>query len=158
MRIDWQHIISTVWSPDGPGESLYIEMPATDDQLNSLTNWVCHPLPAELVDLYRTCNGFGKVGAHCKIRYLVSSDQVPDFAHGIRDFFRPTHPSIASAFLPVFDWSNGDGTGYLWDTEGSLIKGLWTFEHESYRRKRNQLWTEFMFSDFDSLLELIGQT
>jgi hypothetical protein len=127
--------------------------PIQIDEVLDLERWIGGSLPAELRDIYDQFNGFNCNSSGYDWEPLKPASRVPGFTLSQRASFG-AHPELAERLLFVFDWPNGDATGYLWDAEGFLMEGLWTFDHEAYEADASQQPEEFLFNDFENFDEL----
>ena len=105
--------------------------------------------PDEFIALYRVFDGIGiRNDDHGEevLWFFQPLAQLQEFVATTRGWFRETHPELAARFFPFLDWANGDGMGYLTDESGSVLPGLFTFEHECYEFDEEQEPDEFLVS------------
>ena len=123
---------------------IFFSPPCVDGEIKK---WECDQnikLNDEFIDLYKTCNGFGVFNNKIKEYMLIPLDSLSAFIKESRSTFQQTHPEIALRFYPFIDWGNGDVSGFLYSTNCSLLKNIYTFEHESYEHDSDQKWGEFI--------------
>ena len=85
---------------------------------------------------------------------FVPTSELPSFAASVRHWFERTHPEVAKAFFPFFDWYCGDAIGYLrWPgiKKGTLVE----FDHDYYEFKPGQPWREFLRPSHDSIMSFL---
>lgn len=128
------------------------------EELDQMAGRLGINLPDEFCDLYMATNGFGIAtdDEPDDIWWLFHPlDDLPNFIDSMRDWFADTHPDVASRFFPFIDFANGDSMGYLTETVGSILPGLFCFEHESYEHDEDQDVDEFLSSIPVTIEELL---
>jgi len=146
---DWAKILHDLHAvAHGDDELTLATQPgAGDDELDRLADRLGIALPEEFRDFYRTFNGYGVAPDNdpSDVCWLIQPlEKLPDFIDFTRSSFDGTHPDVAARFFPFIDWANGDGMGYLTETAGIVLPGLFCFEHESYEYDANQDPDEFI--------------
>ena len=120
--------------------------------------------PAEFVDFYGNHDGVGlRMQPQEEVIWnFVPSHEIGTFAHSVREWFSETHPEIARAFFPFFDWGCGDAVGYvrvdhlLKDVVDEILPGsLFEFDHENYRFDASQPWFEFLQPCYASIRDFL---
>jgi len=113
-------------------------------------------LPDELRSLYRNCNGFGFREKGRVYWFVPPINSLKDMLDDFKSKVSKMHPDLASSYLPVIDWGNGDYTGYLYDGNENAKSRLYTFYHEYYDYDSDQYYGEFMLMGHDSLQDLLN--
>ena len=111
----------------------------------------------ELVSIYRDCDGFGvlhEVGyVEC---FLPASSKLQGVIEKAALWFAETHEDIANRFLPIYDWNDGNFTGYLRGESGTLEdESVYTFYHDMYYHEEGQSWDEFIIYEESSFEKFI---
>ena len=146
---DWSIIIADQHSKAHPNDrcNLVAGPAATNQQLDELSESQGIALPQDFCELYLTHNGFGVADDDEPDKiwwFFRPTDQIADFANGMRSWFAKTHQKYADRFFPFIDFSNGDGIGYIVDESGLIMDGLSCFEHENYKFDEEQDVNEFI--------------
>lgn len=155
---DWYHDLFNhhrLDYADDP-DSLTLGHPATPEAIEAFEKSVGHTMPEEFHDLYQQFNGYGTAGEDDVDWFFLPLDLLPEHVAGIREWFRDTHPDIASRFVPFVDWGNGDASGYLFSESGEVEPGIYMFEHESCDFEKEQDWREFLFPVDENLRSFIN--
>lgn len=114
----------------------------------------------EFFDFYTRHDGVGMMQpGNEKVNWsFVPTSEVCIFVDSIRKWFTSTHPEIARAFFPFFDWGSGDAVGYfrlsdiLREDVDEIVPGtLFEFEHECYEFDPSQPWTDFLQPAYGSI-------
>lgn len=128
--------------------------PADADSITRLKN--IHPsFPADLIAVYQECNGFGVKEGDEVEWLLMPIEKLQDFVANCRSTWEETHPLMASKFVPVFDWGNGDVSGYL-PLEIAPANTIYTWDHELYEYDAAQDWREFLVETESSIEDLLS--
>lgn len=135
-------------------EDVHFGPPADADSMDRLNK--LHPsFPADLIAVYQECNGFGvKEGGEVEW-LLMPIENLQDFIARYRSTWEETHPLMASKFVPVFDWGNGDVSGYL-PLEIDATNAIYTWDHELYEYDAAQDWREFLVETESSVKDLLS--
>jgi hypothetical protein len=146
---DWMDIVrrNHEWAHARDGCRLVTQDGADPQAIIQLEDRLGIHFPDEFHELYATLNGFGVAsnGDSEHVWWLCTPlEEIPEFAEGIRKWFRGTHPDVAERFVAFIDWHNGDGEGYLFDEHGIALPGLYIFEHELYGFDEDQDIDEFL--------------
>lgn len=98
---DWIELLQRHHSATHPEDDFELKLgpPASDEQLQWLSNELEIKLPEEFCSLYACCDGVGIVSGTILWSFLPLR-QVPRFACDIRDWFQETHPLVARRFVP----------------------------------------------------------
>ena len=144
---DWKQVIREHYAVayDPTEFALSLHPPATLDQLEALERSLGFKFPDEWQSLYKTTNGFGVVPIKqpdFTSDLFPSIDLLPAFINNVQDWISPTHPDVATSFIPVLDFDNGDAIGYL---RGDESHALHMFNHEACQDDTNQDSTDFLF-------------
>lgn len=84
---------------------------------------------------------------------FVPSGKLIEFKRHVVQWFDDTHPAVANAFFPFFDWGNGDVMGYV-NVKG--VEGiLFEFSHEEYNSDADQDHDEFLKPAFETIADLL---
>lgn len=135
---------------------LVISPPATEAELASLRGLFPYSIPFEMESFYQSINGFGKSSAHYPLLwFFLPISKLESACRSLRDTFGDSHADLAQRFLPFVDWFCGDYSGYLWSEDGTLLDGLYIFEHENFRYESGQDISEFMFCTDASIEEFL---
>lgn len=153
---DWKKIVTEYYKSDASldAESIVFGSPSTDIQILLLKE-NCPFLPDETIDLYRECNGFGCMENGIMEWLLIPIESIDHFKKEVCSIFAITHPDLARNYVPIFDWGDGNVSGYL-NKKLSNRKNIYTFEHESYKSDSTQKWGEFISLDYTSLKKLFS--
>ena len=136
--------------PDSP-ESLVIGEPSSPEDIAALEKTLGVKMPDDFKDFYGTCNGFGHKDGD-EVSWLFSPlDQIPATTSAARKWFYGTHPELAAGFVAFMDWDSGDYTGYVFEEDGTLVEGIFDFDHESYEADEDQDFEEFLSPLFLSI-------
>lgn len=139
------------------GHRLVLQPPASLDHLLAFRKLFGPAASMELQNFYEQIDGFGIEGTNHKTSwFLVPIEKLPELDKAGKDWFQETHPDLAKRFFPFIDWDCGDYSGYLLSEEGKRLNGIFTFEHEEYEFDKGQDDSEFLYSVFDSLEELLS--
>ena len=128
---------------DNP-DSLVLGSPATAASIAEFEKAIGYSMPNEFKQLYSEYDGFGTSSDGETNWFFLPISKLPEHASEVRDWFQETHPEHAKRFVPFVDWGNGDATGYVFSETGTLLPGIFIFEHESYEFEEDQDWEEFL--------------
>jgi hypothetical protein len=99
------------------------------------------------LQLYTTHNGVGDTygSEPNSINWSFTPiSLIPELTNIARHWFEGTHSDLAARFFPFFNWGCGDYTGYLMSPDGTLLEGLYCFQHEEYQFDVNQAPEDFL--------------
>ena len=158
---DWEGIVRLHHerAHAGDGFELVTNPGVAEEDLGLMERRLGFQFPAELRGFYSTFNGFGVQSSDSPgsvYWFIRPLEELPEFAETIRHWFQETHPDIAARYFPFVDWANGDGIGYLVDSEGQVLPGLYGFEHESYSFDEEQGAEEFLIEVPISIEEFLN--
>lgn len=110
----------------------------------------------EFFELYQQANGIAMASTSDTAPEwnFLPTTEIARMCDSSRAWFVDTHPQIAKAFFPFFDWRSGDTVGYL-NLEG-VPPILFAFEHEQYEFDAKQDWSEFLQPAFETLLDFVS--
>lgn len=131
---------------------------ATDEAINQLASELRVSFPDEFASLYTAADGWGcyPAGQPAEVSWLFRPlEQIPQFCEAIRAWFADTHPEFTDRFVPFIDFDNGDGLGYFYEANGTIMEGLFCFEHEAYEADEAQDINEFVTSAPISIRQFI---
>jgi len=158
IMTNWKLIVESHhnWAYADGEYRLVIRPPATPEDLCALEDLFGPALSGEMRSFYHQIDGFGIEPTPNGVSWFVTPiAQLPELIEDCRSWFRDTHPDLAVRFFPFIDWISGDYTGYLLSEKGSLLNGLYTFEHELYRFDAEQDSSEFILTVYDTIRELL---
>ncbi|BCX48529.1 cell wall assembly/cell protein, KNR4 [Haloferula helveola] len=139
-RIVAFHKLDNADDPD----SLVLGSPASAASIAEFEKAIGYSMPDEFKELYSEYDGFGTSRDGETDWFFLPISKLPEHASEIRDWFQETHPELAKRFVPFVDWGNGDASGYVFSETGTLLPGIFIFEHESYEFEEDQGWEEFL--------------
>lgn len=139
-RIVVFHKLDNADDPD----SLVLGSPASAASIAEFEKSIGYSMPNEFKQLYSEYDGFGTSREGETDWFFLPISKLPEHASEIRDWFQETHPELAKRFVPFVDWGNGDASGYVFSETGTLLPGIFIFEHESYEFEDDQDWEEFL--------------
>jgi hypothetical protein len=157
---NWQHIIKRhhEWAHKNDGYSLVTRLGANLANIKSLESSIGFQLPAEFHSLYLTYDGVGVCADPGKIYWRFQPlAEIPGFIESVRDWFKETHPDVAGRFFPFIDWSSGDFSGYLLSPSGTILPGLYDFDHEEYEFDEAQEVAKFISSSYLSIEDVFAK-
>jgi hypothetical protein len=137
------------------GVQLVLGPPATPVQLEKLDAMTSFSWPKEFRELYACHDGVGLVLPGEAVEWsFVPTSELVTFGDTVRGWFADTHPEIARAFHPFFNWGSGDSMGFL-ESDSYPIGTVFLFEHEFYRFSNDQNWVDFLIPSYHSILSFI---
>ncbi len=157
---NWQHIIDHfLRMSDSEGEcDHYSPAGASEESLARLESELGISLPSELREFYLHSDGLGLVprdGSSMPL-FVRPTHELVEYMQFCRSSFSGTHPVYAHRYFPCVDWYNGDSSGFMLDSDGRFVEGIYTFSHESYSYDADQDAGEFLIAHADSLAALLN--
>ena len=131
---------------------------ASAEELDQFERRLGLRLPDEFKSLYGEFNGVGICSRDFqRVFWLFRAlGEQEDFMAIQRSAFVATHPKYAPRFFPFVDWANGDSMGYLVDSVGALLSGLYCFDHEEYEYSGSQDIGEFLCFAFETIEDFLS--
>jgi hypothetical protein len=157
---NWTEIVEAhhLWAHPGNDFPLVARPPASTTDLQSFKNLFGPAASAELSGFYEQMDGFGIEETPGVPSWFISPiEKLPELIKQSRKWMKETHPDLAERFFPFVDWNCGDYSGYLLSGDGTLLDGIFTFEHEEYKSEKGQDVPEFMYSLNGSLEEFLSE-
>lgn len=157
-RPDWIHIVEAhhKWGYPNNEYQLVTQPPASIGELAILQSLFGAAMSEEIRTFYEQINGFGiKVKPGHTSWFVTPIACLPELIRDCRNWFHDTHPDLAERFFPFINWGCGDYSGILLTEDGIPLSGLFDFEHENYAFDQDQKGSEFLFSVYKSLEELL---
>ena len=116
-------------------------------------------LPDELRKFYQHSNGMGlEENESDDPRFIPKIESLPEYIDQCRAAFNETHSDYAERYVPFVDWENGDSSGYIYNSDGTLFECIVMFSHEHYEYDEKQDINEFLIPFAESLEELLSRT
>ncbi|QDT36161.1 SMI1/KNR4 family protein [Stratiformator vulcanicus] len=154
---DWSQLPSQI--PTDSESDAVFGQPASEEEISRIEGELGVRFPAELRSLYGTFNGFGVPypgWSDDDVMWLVPPlSRLPSLRGDFQEAVSETHPDVASRYLPVIDYANGDTAGYLIDEQGIAADGIFSFEHESFEVRSDQPLDEFIQPAAEKLADLL---
>jgi hypothetical protein len=145
------------WAHKDDNFELVMQPPVRDEDIAVVAQRLGFPLTEEFREFYSQVNGFGVTADGKNVSwFLVPIDRIEATIADARDWFGKTHPEWARRFFPFVDWDSGDYTGYLLGEDGSLLPGLYDFDHENYKFEEGQAIDGFLTQGDSSVFEFVN--
>lgn len=156
---NWHNVVLShhAWAHKDDDYKLVMQPSAADATIHSLTEQTGFPITAEFREFYNQINGFGVAADGQKTSWLlVPVERIEATIARARAGFEETHPELAKRFFPFIDWDSGDYSGYFTAEDGSLLPGLYDFDHETYEFDEEQASEEVVTKGDASILEFLN--
>ena len=155
---NWKHIVESyhTWAHADDEYQLVVRPPASTGDLVLLDAWFGPAMSGEMRGFYELIDGFGVEPSPDGVSWFVTPiAKLPELIEHCRSWFRDTHPDLANRFFPFIDWDCGDYSGFLLSEDGTLLEGLYTFEHEDYEFEEGQDGSVFLYTIYATIEELL---
>ena len=132
---DWKTTFLKGLDPDyQPADSFRFGPPATDDELSTLEETIDAPLPDELRDFLRECNGIKQVHSIMEEPIFLHTSEMPDAIEGYHDWDWPTEHFLEwSKNIVYVCYVNGDACMYgvvIRDFASYKVGQVVSFDHD----------------------------
>ncbi|MEM9410636.1 MAG: SMI1/KNR4 family protein [Planctomycetota bacterium] len=155
---NWPHIIKSFFDKSDPENSFKRVSPkgCTKSEIATCELAIERELPQELRDFYLYSNGIGlQENESDSPRFIPVIQKLPEYIEICRRSFDETHAEYASRYLPFIDWENGDSSGFIFNSDGTVFDYIVMFSHEQYAYDSGQDINDFLFPFAESLEGLL---
>jgi hypothetical protein len=114
-------------------------------------------IPSELKQLYGTLNGFGYSTKNGTMHWrLYPIERIQELLSCHNERLRKSSVTLDWDYVPIFDWGNGDTSGYLKYKEQQRFydSGIWMFDHEAFFSENGE--EDYLYQVADSLIEFLS--